>query len=99
MSAMAGALLGFGTYHFDCATMELRRDGSLVHLQAQPKQALAYLLDHAGQVVSREDLCQAIWGADTHVDFERGLNFCISQIRSSLRDDSGRPIYIRALRQ
>lgn len=94
---MSGPELRFGTYEFDCATMQLRREGRLVHLQAQPKQALAYLLDHAGQVVCREELCRAIWGTETHVDFERGLNFCISQIRTALRDDSANPIYIRTL--
>lgn len=94
---MAGSVLRFGVYEFDVATQELCRDGTLVRLQAQPKQALAYLLEHAGQVVNRDELCRAIWGTDTHVDFERGLNFCISQIRTALRDDPAKPVYIRTL--
>lgn len=94
---MAGSVLRFGIYEFDVATMELRREGSLVRLQAQPKLALAYLLEHAGQTVSRDELCRAIWGNDTHVDFERGLNFCISQVRTALRDDPAKPVYIRTL--
>lgn len=87
----------FGVYEFDLVRNELRREGTLVHLQAQPKRALAYLLEHAGQTVSREELCRAIWGTGTHVDFERGLNFCISQIRTALRDDPAKPVYIRTL--
>ena len=94
---VSGTVLRFGIYEFDCATQELRREGTLVRLQAQPKLALAYLLEHAGQTVAREELCRAIWGNDTHVDFERGLNFCISQVRTALRDDPAKPVYIRTL--
>lgn len=87
----------FGLYEFDSERTELRREGVLVHLQSQPMRALAFLIEHAGQAVTREDLCRAIWGGDTHVDFERGLNFCISQVRTALRDDAAKPIYIRTL--
>ena len=87
----------FGLFEFDCAARELRRDGALVRLQAQPALALACLLERNGQVVTREELCQAIWGEATHVDFERGLNFCIAQIRAALEDDSASPRFIRTI--
>jgi DNA-binding winged helix-turn-helix (wHTH) protein/TolB-like protein len=87
----------FGIFEFDLATRQLRRDGTLVPLQAQPAQVLGCLLQHAGQVVSRDDLSQAVWGGETFVDFERGLNFCVSQIRSVLRDNSAQPVYIRTI--
>jgi TolB-like protein len=51
----------------------------------------------AGQTISREELCRAVWGAETFVDFERGLNYCIGEIRSSLGDDSAAPRYLRTI--
>jgi DNA-binding winged helix-turn-helix (wHTH) protein len=87
----------FGLFEFDAAALELRREGVLVRLQSQPAQVLASLVERADQVVSRDDLRKAIWGDETFVDFERGLNFCISQIRSALKDDSADPTYIRTV--
>lgn len=87
----------FGLYEFDQDTLELRREGVAVHLQGQPKQVLAYLIRNADRVVSREELRKAVWGEQTFVDFERGLNFCISQVRSALGDDASQPIYIRTM--
>ncbi|MCU1294594.1 MAG: transcriptional regulator, CadC, partial [Bryobacterales bacterium] len=87
----------FGLFGFDTASRELRRAGVLVGLQSQPAQVLSCLLTHTGQVVSRELLCQAVWGSETFVDFERGLNFCIAQIRSALGDDSTTPRYVRTI--
>jgi len=85
----------FGVFEFDLEKLELRRQGSLIPLQTQPGRALACLIQNAGQVVTRQELSAAIWGRETFVDFERGLNFCVSQLRSTLEDDSGRPIYIQ----
>jgi DNA-binding winged helix-turn-helix (wHTH) protein/TolB-like protein len=87
----------FGLFEFSIETRELRREGVLVRLQSQPAQVLACLIEHAGQVVSRGDLRRALWGDDTFVDFDRGLNFCISQIRSAFSDDSAEPTYIRTI--
>ena len=87
----------FGLFEFDAVTQELRRDGALVRLQPQPAQVLACLLARAGEVVSREELRQAIWGSETFVDFDRGLNFCMGQVRFALNDDSVTPRYIRTI--
>jgi len=87
----------FGAFEFDAAAGELRREGALVRLQAQPAQALACLIARAGEVVTREELQQAIWGDETHVDFERGLNFCIGQVRAALEDDADTPRYVRTI--
>jgi DNA-binding winged helix-turn-helix (wHTH) protein/TolB-like protein len=95
--AMASGRFRFGLFEFDTASHELRRDGVLVRLQSQPAQVLSRLITQAGEAVSREDLCEAVWGADTFVDFERGLNFCIAQIRSALCDDSTTPRYVRTI--
>ena len=95
MCRMPGGKFSFGVFEFDPERKELRREGALIHLQAQPGLALAYLLERRGQVVTREELCRAIWGTETFVDFARGLNFCIAQLRAALRDDAANPVYIR----
>ena len=87
----------FGVFQFDAETLELRRQNAIVHLQSQPARVLACLIQNSDRTVTREELRAAIWGNETFVDFERGLNFCISQIRSALGDDSARPIYIQTL--
>jgi DNA-binding winged helix-turn-helix (wHTH) protein/TolB-like protein len=87
----------FGLFEFNVEALELRREGVLVRLQSQPARVLACLVEHADQVVSREDLRRAVWNDDTFVDFDRGLNFCISQIRSALKDDSAEPTYVRTV--
>lgn len=87
----------FGLFEFDTATLELRREGTIVRLQSQPAKVLCCLIKNAGEVISREELRQIVWGNGTFVDFERGLNFCIGQIRSALGDDSVTPRYIRTI--
>ena len=87
----------FGVFSFDSEQLELRRDGRSVRLQRQPAQLLAVLVDRAGQVVTRDELREAIWGNETFVDFDRGLNFCIAQIRAALSDDASAPRYVRTI--
>jgi DNA-binding winged helix-turn-helix (wHTH) protein/TolB-like protein len=90
-------MVRFGEFEFDPESRELRRRGAPVSLQAQPAMVLATLLEHADTVVSREELQAAVWGDGTFVDFERGLNFCMTQIRAALGDDAVRPVYIRTI--
>jgi DNA-binding winged helix-turn-helix (wHTH) protein/TolB-like protein len=85
----------FGRFELDGESLNLTRDGTTIHLQAQPKQVLAHLVRNADRIVSREELQKTIWGGQTFVDFERGLNFCVSQIRAVLGDDAASPTYIR----
>jgi DNA-binding winged helix-turn-helix (wHTH) protein/TolB-like protein len=87
----------FGLFDFDPASLELRREGVPVRLQAQPARVLALLVARAGEVVTRETLREAVWGAGTFVDFERGLNFCVAQIRSALGDSADSPRFIRTV--
>jgi DNA-binding winged helix-turn-helix (wHTH) protein/TolB-like protein len=84
----------FGVFEFVPATGELRRDGIPVKLQAQPARVLAVLVGHAGDVVTRETLQREVWGSGTHVDFERGLNFCIAQVRAALGDSADSPRFV-----
>jgi DNA-binding winged helix-turn-helix (wHTH) protein/TolB-like protein len=87
----------FGVFAFNPSTGELRRDGIQVRLQPQPAKVLAILAARPGEVVSREDLRQRVWADGTFVDFERGLNFCIAQIRSALGDSAESPRFIETL--
>ncbi len=89
--------LAFGIFDFDPDTGELRRNGLPVRLQAQPAKVLAALLANPDEVVTRESLHEAVWKGETFVDFERGLNFCIGQLRAALEDDADAPRYIRTV--
>ena len=77
-------LIRFGPFALDPTSRELRKRGSLVKLQPQQFAVLLLLTERAGQIVSREEIHQRIWGNDTFVDFERGINFSINQIRAAL---------------
>jgi len=96
-NAMGSGRFRFGLFEFDAAKLEVRREGVLLRLQTQPALALACLIERADEVVSREELRKAVWGEKTFVDFEGGLNFCISQIRSALQDDAAQPVYVRTV--
>ena len=87
----------FGLFEFDPATGELWRDGVPVKLQPQPARVLAFLAARPGAVVSREELRQQVWSDGTFVDFERGLNFCVAQIRNALGDSADSPRFVETL--
>ncbi len=87
----------FGEFELDEQTFELRRNGAAIRVQQQPARVLAFLLNHRGSLVTREQIRLAIWGEDTFVDFEQGLNFCIRQIRLALNDQADRPRHIETL--
>lgn len=90
-------VIRFREFELALKSGELRKDGEVVRLQPQPFKALAFLASHAGQMVSREELQQAVWEGETFVDFEHGLNFCIKQIRAALGDDAQSPRFIETL--
>jgi TolB-like protein/DNA-binding winged helix-turn-helix (wHTH) protein len=95
--ASAASVLGFGVFELDCRAGELRKSGVLVHLAPQPFKVLSLLASHPGRVVTREDIRQQVWGDETYVDFEHGLNHCVTQIRAVLGDDAEAPRYIETL--
>jgi DNA-binding winged helix-turn-helix (wHTH) protein/TolB-like protein len=90
-------VIRFGLFEFDPAARTLSREGVPVRLQPQPARVLALLLERNGQLVTRDELRSAVWGDETFVDFERGLNFCIAQIRSALGDAADSPRYVETL--
>ena len=86
----------FGIFAFDSGTRELTRDGLPVRLEPQPALVLSLLVEKAGSIVTRDEIRTAVWG-DTFVDFDRGLNYCIGQIRSALGDSATSPRYVRTV--
>ncbi len=88
------SVLRFGAFELDPTSGELRKAGHPVKLQPQPSKVLALLVSRAGQLVTRAEIQQEVWGKETYVDFEHGLNFCIRQIRAALGDDTDTPRYI-----
>jgi DNA-binding winged helix-turn-helix (wHTH) protein/TolB-like protein len=87
----------FGIFQFDDGSGELWRDGVRIRLEPQPARALTLLLSRAGELVSRDDLRQHLWGDDTHVDFDRGMAYCIGQVRSALSDSGENPRFVQTL--
>ena len=87
----------FGVFEVDLRNGELRKGGVLIKLQQQPFKVLALLVGRPGDIVTREELRCQIWGGDTFVDFDQGLNFCIKQIRAALGDQADTPRYVETL--
>jgi TolB-like protein/DNA-binding winged helix-turn-helix (wHTH) protein/Tfp pilus assembly protein PilF len=92
-----GGRLCFGVFEVDLHAGELRKRGLRVRLQEQPFQVLAMLLEHAGQVVSREELQKKLWPAETFVDFDHGLNKAINKIREALGDSAESPRFVETV--
>jgi DNA-binding winged helix-turn-helix (wHTH) protein len=89
--------LRFGVFEMDLRTGELRKHGMQVRLQKQPFQVLAMLLEHPGEVVTREELQKNLWPADTFVDFDHGLNKAINKIREALGDSAESPRFLETV--
>ena len=87
----------FGVFEVDFEAGEVRKSGLKVALQEQPFLVLALLLENAGKLVSRDELQQKIWSADTFVEFDRGLNTAINKVRDALGDSAGSPRFIETL--
>ena len=90
-------LYRFGTFEFDAEGGELKKNGRAVALEPQPAKVLALLLSRAGEMVSRDELREAVWGADTHVDFDRGIAYGISQVRAALSDIADNPRFVQTV--
>src|SRR5579859_7933368 len=87
----------FAEYEADLRSGELRRQGHRLKLQEKPFQVLAALLARPGELVTREELRQSLWPADTFVDFEHGLNTAVNKVREALRDSANDPRFIETL--
>lgn len=101
-NAVASVVTRFGNFELvtnsrSPAAAELRRGGVFVKLSPQPMLLLQLLLEHAGELVSREEIQRKVWGDQTFVDFDRNLNVCVAQLRAALHDDAEAPRFIRTI--
>jgi DNA-binding winged helix-turn-helix (wHTH) protein len=87
----------FGLYEADAESGELRKSGIRIRLQAQPFRVLICLLEHPGEVVTREEIQQRLWGTDTIVDFDHSLGTAINKLREALGDSAENPRFIETL--
>src|SRR3981081_49733 len=87
----------FGVFEVDLRAAELRKRGVRIKLQEQPFRILSLLLEHPGEVVTREELREELWPAHTFVDFDRSLNKAMTKLRSALADSAESPRYVETV--
>src|SRR5467141_609741 len=97
LETRSSAILRFGVFEVDVRSGELRKQGVRVKLQEQPFQVLRVLLKCPGEVVTREELRNQNWPADTFVDFDNSLNTSINKLREALGDSADSPRFIETL--
>src|SRR5882762_5084918 len=90
-------VLRFGVFQVDVRAGELRKNGVKLKLQEQPFRVLCLLLEHPGEVISRDELRNRLWPADTFVDFDHGLNAAIKRLRDALGESADTPVFIETL--
>jgi TolB-like protein/DNA-binding winged helix-turn-helix (wHTH) protein/Flp pilus assembly protein TadD len=89
--------LRFGAFELDVRAGELRKSGLRIRLQEQPIRVLTMLVEHPGEIVTREELQKRVWPADTYVDFDHGLNKAINKIRDALADAADSPRFVETI--
>ena len=90
-------IIRFGLFEVNLGAEELRKNGARIKLQQQPFQILVILLQHHGEIVTREQLREQLWPADTFVDFDHSLNAAVKRLRDALGESADNPIYIETL--
>src|SRR5258707_10981894 len=89
--------IAFDRFEVDLRSGELRKHGRKVRLQGQPFQLLTLLLEHPGDVVTREEICRKLWQTDTFVDFDHSLGTAINKIREALGDSADHPRFVETM--
>src|SRR5262249_55020580 len=87
----------FGDFILDFGRFQLFRDARPLKLEGLPLQLLMFLIENQGQLVTREQIADALWGKDVFVDVEQGINTAIRKIRMVLDDNSGQPQYLQTV--
>jgi DNA-binding winged helix-turn-helix (wHTH) protein len=91
-------LFRFGLFEFNGSTGELRKGGKpRPRLQGQPLEILTFLLERQGDLVTREELRQRLWPADTFVDYDHSLNAAVNKLREALSDSADNPRFIQTI--
>jgi Tol biopolymer transport system component/DNA-binding winged helix-turn-helix (wHTH) protein len=91
------SVICFGQFELDAANGELRKAGVSLKIHPQPFHVLLLLAEHPRQLVTRDEIHCRLWDDNTFVDFERGINSCVNQIRATLGDDADKPRYIETV--
>jgi len=91
---MAAELYRFADFELDQRAYQLRREGVVVHLQAIPFQLLCLLVERHGELVTREEILDRIWGKGVFIDSENSINTAVRKIRQALNDDADRPRFV-----
>ena len=91
------SVICFGQFELDAANSELRKAGVSLKIHPQPFRVLLLLAEHPRQIVTRDEIHCCLWDDNTFVDFERGINSCVNQIRATLGDDPEKPRYIETV--
>jgi TolB-like protein/DNA-binding winged helix-turn-helix (wHTH) protein/tetratricopeptide (TPR) repeat protein len=89
--------LRFGLFELDLRSGELWKQGRKIRLEGQPVQILIYLLERSGELVTRDELRERLWPADTYVNFEHGLNAAVKRLRRALNDSAENPRFVETL--
>jgi TolB-like protein/Tfp pilus assembly protein PilF len=96
-STNAGGRLRCGAFELDVRSRELRRGDRLIRLQEQPFEILRMMLEHPGEVVTRDELRRRLWPDGTFVDFEHSLNAAVKRLRAALGDEADNPRFVETL--
>src|SRR5664279_5675083 len=87
----------FGAFELNEATGELRKQGIRIKLHSQPFQVLVMMLERPSELVTREEMRQRLWGDDTIVDFDHGLNTAVNKLREALGDAGAQPRHVETV--
>src|ERR1700740_3399416 len=93
----AEAMVCFDVFQVDLRSGELHREGQRVKLQEQPFRVLSLLIERAGDIVTRDELREKLWPADTFVDFDHSLNSAVARLREALRDSAEKPRFVETV--
>lgn len=87
----------FGPFQIDKQQEEVTQNGSRIKLQGKVYQALLALLEKPGEVVTREELRQHLWPAETQVNYDANVNTTVNKLRQTLGDSSDKPLYVETI--
>src|SRR5579872_4870099 len=96
-AANSGRCVRTGLFDIDLGIAELRKNGIRIPLQEQPFRVLCVLLERPGEIVTREQLQERVWPADTYVGFDEGINTAIRKLRLAFGDSADNPRFIETL--
>jgi TolB-like protein/DNA-binding winged helix-turn-helix (wHTH) protein/predicted Zn-dependent protease len=87
----------FGLFEVDTSASEVRKQGARIKVQDKPFQLLVLLLENAGKITTREELCRGLWPSDTFVNFDANLKTTVNKLRQALGDSAESPIFIETV--